>query len=343
MNTIQKLTTVICVLVAAILFPIVMTNVIAAEQTLKAVTINDDGMITEKLTGADTVADTLRESGISIQGFDLTNYGLATHIYDGMNIIIAREVPITIIIHDRERETSERAFRAGTTVYQVLTLLQDEMNLALIHRGEMTHNIMPHEVIEFYTFKSRIASYIELIPYEVYENTTGRVRLGRSHVRQSGIMGEYETLINVVYIGGIEMNREIISTGLIKEPVTEIIDIGRGILGTLTDPWAEDFHYVRRVRMEATAYTAGYGCTGKHPCDPWYRITASGIEVEHGIVAVDRTVIPLGTMLYVDGYGFALAADVGGAIRGYMIDLFMECWYDAIQFGRRHIYVWILE
>jgi 3D (Asp-Asp-Asp) domain-containing protein len=95
--------------------------------------------------------------------------------------------------------------------------------------------------------------------------------------------------------------------------------------------------------MEATAYTAGYCCTNKHPWDPWYRITASGREVEHGIVAVDRTLIPLGTRLYVDGYGFAIAADVGGAIRGYKIDLFMEDLGDALRFGRRHIYVWVLD
>jgi len=95
--------------------------------------------------------------------------------------------------------------------------------------------------------------------------------------------------------------------------------------------------------MEATAYTSGYGCTGKLPCDPWYGITASGMHVRHGVVAVDRTLIPLGTRLYVEGYGFAIAADVGGAIRGYKIDLFMYCINDARRFGRRHINVWILD
>jgi len=65
--------------------------------------------------------------------------------------------------------------------------------------------------------------------------------------------------------------------------------------------------------------------------------------VEHGIVAVDPTVIPLGTRLYVEGYGFALAADTGSAIRGYKIDLFMEYIGDARQFGRRDVTVFILE
>jgi len=95
--------------------------------------------------------------------------------------------------------------------------------------------------------------------------------------------------------------------------------------------------------MNASAYTAGFSCTGKRPGHPAYRITRSGREVEHGIVAVDPAFIPLGTKLYVEGYGFAIAADTGGAIRGYKIDLFMEYMGDALRFGRRNITVFILE
>jgi 3D (Asp-Asp-Asp) domain-containing protein len=60
-------------------------------------------------------------------------------------------------------------------------------------------------------------------------------------------------------------------------------------------------------------------------------------------VAVDPTIIPLGTHLYVEGYGFALAADVGGAIKGYKIDLYYEEMEDALRFGRRDLTVYILN
>ena len=115
------------------------------------------------------------------------------------------------------------------------------------------------------------------------------------------------------------------------------------VLGASADTSCLSFQYVRRLTMNASAYTAGPCCTGKGPGHPLYGITASGRHVEHGIVAVDPSVIPLGTRLYVDGYGFALAADTGSAIRGYKIDLFMYDLTDARQFGRRDITVFVLE
>jgi 3D (Asp-Asp-Asp) domain-containing protein len=69
--------------------------------------------------------------------------------------------------------------------------------------------------------------------------------------------------------------------------------------------------------------TASYkpSSTGKDPADPAYGITATGEKLRKGIVAVDPNVIPLGTKLYIPGYGFALAADTGGLVSGRVIDL----------------------
>jgi 3D (Asp-Asp-Asp) domain-containing protein len=148
----------------------------------------------------------------------------------------------------------------------------------------------------------------------------------------------------VEYVSGVEQSREIISETVVASPVTEIVERGIGFkLGALTDTNLPSFRYREAMVMNASAYTAGFGCTGKHPCDPWYGITASGRRVEHGIVAVDPAVIPLGTLLYVEGYGFSIAADVGGAIRGHKIDLFMHELHDALRFGRRNINVWVLD
>jgi uncharacterized protein YabE (DUF348 family)/3D (Asp-Asp-Asp) domain-containing protein len=61
--------------------------------------------------------------------------------------------------------------------------------------------------------------------------------------------------------------------------------------------------------------------SGRSPSDPAYGRTATGVQVTYGIVAVDPTVIPLGTRMYIPGYGEAVAADTGGAVKGYIIDL----------------------
>jgi len=89
------------------------------------------------------------------------------------------------------------------------------------------------------------------------------------------------------------------------------------------------------LTMIATAYTADCaGCSG---------YTAIGKRAGHGIVAVDPHIIPLGTHLYIPGYGHALAGDTGGAIRGNRIDLGFNSNADAMSFGRRPIVVYVLK
>ena len=72
-------------------------------------------------------------------------------------------------------------------------------------------------------------------------------------------------------------------------------------------------------------------------------LTSTGVVPYHGVVAVDPDVIPYGTRMYIPGYGFAVAADCGGAINGNTIDLFMEDYGDAISWGRRDVTVYFLE
>lgn len=87
----------------------------------------------------------------------------------------------------------------------------------------------------------------------------------------------------------------------------------------------------RAFKFEATAYTH----TG-------YR-TATGAHTRRGIVAVDPRVIPLGTKLYIEGYGHGVAADTGGAIKGRRIDVFLESEVAARKWGRRSVDVYILS
>ena len=106
----------------------------------------------------------------------------------------------------------------------------------------------------------------------------------------------------------------------IRKDVKEI----RGILGG-----------AREMEFEATAYThvavpgvADINGTGDG-------ITASGLPVQEGIVAVDPRVIPLGSRVWVEGFGVLIAADTGGAIRGDRLDIFMSSRGDALRFGRQ--------
>ena len=65
--------------------------------------------------------------------------------------------------------------------------------------------------------------------------------------------------------------------------------------------------------------------------------------MRRGLVATDPRIIPMGTRLYIEGYGYAIADDTGGAIRGHKIDLAVDTLAEAYQIGRRQMTVYILE
>ncbi|AIQ12111.1 hypothetical protein PDUR_09400 [Paenibacillus durus] len=86
---------------------------------------------------------------------------------------------------------------------------------------------------------------------------------------------------------------------------------------------------IRSFKMTATGYTAGFESTGKHPSHPEYGITYSGVKVRRdknavSTIAADPKVLPLGSILYVPGYGYAIVADTGSAIKGHKIDLYFS-------------------
>lgn len=341
MKSIKAIFVVILAVVAVIAFPLGMISLIGAESALTQVILHDGGETHEFLIGADTVEGFFREAGVTHTRSDRISHALDALLFDGIEISIEREVSFYVQI-DGDAPLN-RVSRPGITVADIQRQLQQETETALLFGGDATAQIQNGDVLNFDSWRERVEVQFIPLPYELIENRTNAVSAGREHLRVAGEYGAKAITTAIVYIGGAEDSREVIGEEILFEPVDAILDIGTGWLGSLTDVNRPDFHYYRRVRMEATAYTAGYGCTGKHPCDPWFGITASGRRVEHGIVAVDRNVIPLGTRLYVENHGFSIAADVGGAIRGYKIDLYMTCIEDALRFGRRFIYVWILD
>ena len=91
--------------------------------------------------------------------------------------------------------------------------------------------------------------------------------------------------------------------------------------------------------------TTAYYC----PNPELWNITYTGTEVQVGTVAVDPNFIPLGTKMYIvsaDGeyvYGYAIAEDTGGAIKGKIVDLFFNTYDECIEFGRRDVKIYILD
>lgn len=95
----------------------------------------------------------------------------------------------------------------------------------------------------------------------------------------------------------------------------------------------------KEITVEATAYTASCeGCSG---------ITKTGVNLKTNpdakVIAVDPSVIPLGSKVHVEGYGYATAEDIGGAIKGNRIDVFVPTQNGALEWGRKQVKVTILD
>ncbi|WP_325058520.1 3D domain-containing protein [Lentibacillus cibarius] len=97
----------------------------------------------------------------------------------------------------------------------------------------------------------------------------------------------------------------------------------------------------------ATGYTAGIESTGKTPDHPQYGITYSGVQVKRDLystIAADLDIYPIGTILFIPGYGYGVVADKGGAINGNKIDLYYETVDDVYaEWGKKEVEVYVIK
>ncbi len=169
------------------------------------------------------------------------------------------------------------------------------------------------------------------IPFETVTKDSIYVKKGTTKTTVKGENGIQREVRSNTYVDGELISSVVTSNSLVKAPVTKTVE--RGVGGTIG---GYEFSYC--MDMKSTAYT--YFENSRN-------ITATGVPVGYGKVAVDKNVIPLGTKMYITSangkyvYGYAVAADTG--VRGNIIDLFYETYEECINWGRRKIKVYILE
>jgi 3D (Asp-Asp-Asp) domain-containing protein len=133
---------------------------------------------------------------------------------------------------------------------------------------------------------------------------------------QEGINGQRTEVYLVKYWYGEETERNLIDVQVV-EPQKQVVSRGTKIIWRdLETADGGNLKYWRKLRVWATSYDGNcLGCRGR---------TYSGTSVRHGTLAVDPSLIPLGTDVYIPGYGVGRAEDIGGAIKGNRIDLGFE-------------------
>lgn len=210
------------------------------------------------------------------------------------------------------------------------------------------------------TVASELTYYEEVsedVAYQTVRVANPNMEEGTEKVVQEGQNGVQVSVYEVVWSNGQELSRQFVEE-LDSTVVDEIVEYGTapeatvnvnaaiaGVeknadgSGTLTLADGTTLAFTGVKSMTATAYTAGHGGADY--------TTATGTLVRVGTVAVDKSVIPLGTRMYIvsnDGsvvYGLAVAEDTG--VRGNIVDLYYNTYEECINFGRRGCTVYILE
>ncbi len=158
-----------------------------------------------------------------------------------------------------------------------------------------------------------------------------------------GTPGEVRVWEEVTYENGAEISREPHSAMVLSEPIS-----GERLRGPVAEDGVSpvvvddyDGPYTQKLRVWATWYNATHGWAPFG--DPAYGITFTGVPLEHGICAVDPDFIPLGSRFYVPGYGECLAADTGGLIEGYDVDLGFPEGHPPEPWHTGYVHIYLLD
>lgn len=315
---------VVCLLLAA------SVNLVGFAAQPKTVSIKVDGQTITLQTRALTVQGALEEAGVVLQkadGYELV--GEEEKLNDGATIEVTRAMPVKVWKAGRTTE-----YTIGRkTVRDVLNAVGVDYKGFQVYPGLDTE-VTPDMTIHIISPTNKLTTETRDIPYEVEMRNNDNLPRGRQNVISPGQNGQEKVTYREIKVGSEtvrqELNREVVS-----EPVPEIVEVGTGNNLNMIETSRGFVRYRSARTVEASAYTMAEGSgTG---------LTSTGVVPYHGVVAVDPDVIPYGTRMYIPGYGFAVAADCGGAINGNTIDLFMEDYGDAISWGRRDVTVYFLE
>jgi len=315
--------------------PVAPSESIPADQTVAA-TIVANGETTTASTHASDVDQLLAERGIRVGAGDFVSVPLDTPICDGMTIVFRRSVLVTVFIGSRKHVVRSAAPTVGALLAEqrIPISSSDEVTPAL-HVVPLAHDIVHVVRVDAWTVREKLS-----IAPATREREVAGLALGTTRTVDPGRAGLRVATIRFVRRDGARTTRTVLASRIIRAPRPRVVERGIAEYQSLAHVAEQGFTNAMHlagsaIQMIATAYTAGcYGCSG---------ITATGARAGFGIIAVDPRVIPLGTRLYIPGYGRAIAGDTGGAIRGHRVDLGMSTLAQALRFGRRAVTVYVLR
>ena len=275
--------------------------------------IVEDGRTLNMQSTATTLEQVLGEAGIRLGPADKIFPSPATPVRSGMEVRIEHASTLTLHIGENSQvfythqETLEAALAEAGLTFGPDDRVEPPLNVAVTEGME--------------------ARVVRVSGRPIYERETvqhvtvfrpDESLSGTETYRVEGSDGELVTEYHIRIEDGVEVEKSFVDQYYEPEPVDTVIYYAASALNS-ADFSPSDHQVVKVMRMYGTWYNAA--SSGRPATDPAYGITRSGALLTKGIVAVDPNVIPLGTRLYIPGYGFAVALDTGGGIIGDRIDL----------------------
>lgn len=284
-----------------------------------------------------TVAEFLAERGVVRQPDDAVSLAPEAPIVDGSTVAYQPAVNIRLVVDGVSRQIRVSA----TTVGEALAA----QRIAIGSHDRLAPSSPTPLAADGVITLTHVTSWLEHVRTAIAPPLTKKFDIsmvpGARRVIAAGVPGTKETTVAVLQPDpAVAPKRMVLAARIIRQPQPKVVAEGIGGGAALGEVAHRGFVGTMRLadaalKMVATAYTASCsGCSG---------ITASGRPAGHGIVAVDPRVIPLGTHLFIPGYGHAFAGDTGGAIHGNRIDLGFDSHRDALTFGRRPIVVYVFK
>lgn len=288
-----------------------------------------------------TVANALKKAGITLVDDEISVPAPDSEITKDMEISIYKTKTVSVTADGKTKDVK----LALANVYDALNFagyeVDDDDILSTSH-NEDVENINA-VTIKRVTYK--MESSKEKIAYDTVKKNSDDVELGETKVKKEGKDGEKIVTREVKYIDGERTSDKVVAEKTIKKPVDKVVLVGtkgaatNGGAGTFTDSNGATVAYSQVLTGSGTAYTAPAGAG-----------TATGVPAYHGGVAVNPSIIPYGSKLYIvstDGsfvYGYATAVDTGGALMAgtAIVDCYYNTYDECVNFGRRDVNVYVL-
>ncbi|HBV99241.1 MAG: hypothetical protein JL50_06715 [Peptococcaceae bacterium BICA1-7] len=290
----------------------------------KTVTLIDGDQEIAVKTRSASIGEFLEAQKIVLGPEDRVVPELSAKLVDGSRVVIKRAYKITLIVDKEKTEFFSSADTVGDVLKEKMVALNTE-DMVVPEAGTVLAENKEIKVVRVHTESQSIKAPI---PYNTRRVPNPEISRGLSRTVSRGQNGQEMQTWKVTYHDGQEVSRELVERKQIANPVEQVLQVGTG---QQVSRGGNNIRFREAKEVTATAYTY----TGNN--------TANGTKPGYGTIAVDPGVIPYGTKMYIEGYGYGTALDKGSAIRGNKIDVFLESEKDARSWGRRKVKIYLLD